>query len=146
MRRRISGLSIAYPPSCGQRVPDASLSESRLYELMRSGRFILLDRNDDGRVARAVKEGWADRIDIVRSSITATPDWPAVLLVRPYGYAAWATHVSAPGEQLSAGRRPAPLVRPNYRGQSEIGAPWYAVVSPTAYREPVIWMAPVLLY
>jgi hypothetical protein len=104
VRRRISGLSIAYPPSCGQRVPDASLSESRLYELMRGGRFILLDRNDDGRIARAVKEGWADRIDIVRSSIAATPDWPAVLLVRPDGYAAWATHVSAPGEQLSAGR------------------------------------------
>ena len=58
----------------GQRVPDASLSESRLYELMRGGRFILLDRNDDGRVARTVKEGWADRVDIVRSSIAATPD------------------------------------------------------------------------
>jgi len=55
-------------------VPDASLSESRLYELMRGGRFILLDRNDDGRVARTVKEGWADRVDIVRSSIAATPD------------------------------------------------------------------------
>ena len=28
----------------------------------------------------------------------------SLLLVRPDGYAAWATHVSAPGEQLSAGR------------------------------------------
>jgi len=112
LRRRISGLSIAYPsprgqrvhPWTGQRVPDASLDEFRLYELMRGGRFILLDRTDDGRVARAAEEGWADSVDIVRASTVPTLAWPALLLVRPDGYAAWATNASAPGEQLSAGR------------------------------------------
>src|SRR5215211_9150217 len=111
LRRRISGLSIAYPPPrgqrvhpwTGQRVPDASLGEARLYELMRGGHFTLLDRTDDGRVARAEEEGWADRVDIVRTS-AAPPDWPALLLIRPDGSAAWSTNASAPGEQLSAGR------------------------------------------
>jgi hypothetical protein len=41
----------------GQRVTDASLGELRLYELMRGGRFTLLDRSDDGRVARSAEEG-----------------------------------------------------------------------------------------
>src|SRR5215213_5868926 len=111
LRRRISGLSIAYPPPrgqrvhpwTGQRVPDASLGEARLYELMRGGHFTLLARTDDGRVARAEEEGWADRVDIVRTS-AAPPDWPALLLIRPDGSAAWSTNASAPGEQLSAGR------------------------------------------
>ena len=111
MRRRISDLSIAYLPPRGQRlhpwtgrrVPDASFGESRLYELMHDGRFILLDRTPDGRVARAAKERWTDRVDIVRASTTSTRDWPAVLLVRPDGYAAWAGDTSEPGERLSAG-------------------------------------------
>jgi hypothetical protein len=111
LRRRISGLFIAYPPPrgqrvhpwTGQRVPDASLGEARLYELLRGGRFTLLDHTDDGRVAHAAEEGWADRVDIVRAS-AAPADWPAHLLVRPDGYAAWASDASAPREQISAGR------------------------------------------
>jgi len=109
LRRRISGLSIAYPPPrgkrvhpwAGQRVPDASLGESRLYELMRGGRFVLVDRTD-GEVARAA-EGFSDRVDVVRVPAAATPDWPAALLVRPDGYAAWADDGSAPDKLLSAG-------------------------------------------
>jgi 2-polyprenyl-6-methoxyphenol hydroxylase-like FAD-dependent oxidoreductase len=105
LRRRISGLSIAYPPPrgkrvhpwTGQRVPDASLGESRLYEQMHSGRFVLLDRTDDGEVARAA-EGFSDRVDVVQVPAAAMPDWPAALLVRPDGYAAWANDGSAPDE------------------------------------------------
>jgi hypothetical protein len=111
LRRRISGLSIAYPPSrgkrvhswTGQRVPDASLGESRLYELMCGGRFVLLDRTDDGEVARSA-ESFSDRVDVVRVPTNAMADWPAALLVRPDGYAAWADGGSAPDELLSAGR------------------------------------------
>jgi 2-polyprenyl-6-methoxyphenol hydroxylase-like FAD-dependent oxidoreductase len=110
LRRRISGLSIAYPPRgkrahpwTGQRVPDASLGESRLYELMRGGRFVLLDFTDDGEVARSA-ENFSDRVNVVRVPTSATPDWPAALLVRPDGYAAWADDGSAPDELLSAGR------------------------------------------
>jgi 2-polyprenyl-6-methoxyphenol hydroxylase-like FAD-dependent oxidoreductase len=105
LRRRISGLSIAYPPPrgkrrhpwTGKRVPDASLGESRLYELMRGGRFVLLDRTDDGEVARTA-EGFSDRVDFVWTSTTAMADWPAALLIRPDGYAAWANDGSAPDE------------------------------------------------
>jgi hypothetical protein len=103
LRRRISGLSIAYPlrgkrmhPWVGQRVPDARLGETRLYELMRGGRFVLLDRTDDGEVARTA-ESFSDRVDVVRVP-AAVPDWPAALLVRPDGYAAWA------GDRLCAQR------------------------------------------
>jgi hypothetical protein len=85
-------------------VTDASLGELRLYELMRGDRFTLLDRSGDGRVARSAEEGWPDRVGIVRALTAATSDWPAVLLVRPDVYAAWADDVSAPGEQLPAGR------------------------------------------
>src|SRR5215207_3711624 len=71
MRRRISGLAIAYPPPrgerahpwTGQRVPDATVGESRLYELMRRGRFVLLDRTGTGEIARVVEEGCSDRVD-----------------------------------------------------------------------------------
>jgi hypothetical protein len=105
LRRRISGLSIAYPPPrgkrmhpwAGQRVPDASLGESRLYELTRGGRFVLLDRTDDGEVARTAKS-FSDRVDVVQVQAAAMPDWPAALLVRPDGYAAWANDGSAPDE------------------------------------------------
>jgi hypothetical protein len=84
-------------------VTDASLGEF-LYELMRGGRFTLLDRSDNDRVARSAEEGWSGRAGIVRALTAATSDLPAVLLVRPDGYAAWTDDASAPGEQLPAGR------------------------------------------
>ena len=112
MRRRISGLAIAYPPPrgerahpwTGRRVPDATVRESRLYELMRRGRFVLLDRTGTGEIARVVEEGCSDRVDAVRLAAVATSNWPTVMLLRPDGYAAWASDAPAPGERLSAGR------------------------------------------
>jgi 2-polyprenyl-6-methoxyphenol hydroxylase-like FAD-dependent oxidoreductase len=112
MRRRISGLAIAYPPPrgerahpwTGQRVPDATVGESRLYELMRHGRFVLLDRTGAGEIARVAEEGWSDRVDAVRVAAAATSNWPTAMLLRPDGYAAWASDAPEPGERLSAGR------------------------------------------
>jgi 2-polyprenyl-6-methoxyphenol hydroxylase-like FAD-dependent oxidoreductase len=107
LRDRISGLAIAYPPRderdhpwTGLRVPDLAIGESRLYELMRDGRFVLLD--SDGEVTRAVREGWSDRVEVVR--VEAAPYRPAVVLVRPDGYAAWASDAPTPDERFSAGR------------------------------------------
>lgn len=71
----------------GRRLRDVELKEGRLYELMRAGRGLLLDRT--GRLSVS---GWADRVDHVTVTVTdggADPDAPAVLL-RPDGHVAWA--------------------------------------------------------
>ncbi|MFJ9843569.1 rifampin monooxygenase [Kitasatospora sp. NPDC101155] len=67
----------------GRRLRDVRLKEGRLYELMRGGRGLLLDRTG-GRLAVT---GWADRVDHVVDA-TEELDVPAVLL-RPDGYVAW---------------------------------------------------------
>ncbi|MFI8526144.1 rifampin monooxygenase [Promicromonospora sukumoe] len=67
----------------GRRLPDVALREGRLYERMRDGKGLLLDRT--GRLSVA---GWADRIDHVVDD-AAPLDVPAVLL-RPDGHVAWA--------------------------------------------------------
>ncbi|MFE5588316.1 rifampin monooxygenase [Kitasatospora sp. NPDC056531] len=67
----------------GRRLRDVRLKQGRLYELMRGGRGLLLDRTG-GRLA---VPGWADRVDHVVDA-TEELDVPAVLL-RPDGYVAW---------------------------------------------------------
>jgi 2-polyprenyl-6-methoxyphenol hydroxylase-like FAD-dependent oxidoreductase len=99
LRRRLAGLSIAYPPRgrrpehrwIGRRAPDLTLGDSRLYEHMRRGTFTLLDRTSEGRFADQAAGGWADRVETVRAPQTAAPGWPTVALIRPDGYVAWAT-------------------------------------------------------
>ncbi len=66
----------------GRRLRDMQLKQSRLYELMHTGRGLLLDRT--GRLSVA---GWADRVDYVIDAV-AELDAPAVLL-RPDGHVAW---------------------------------------------------------
>jgi len=80
----ISGISIAYGPH--RRAPDLALrGGSRLYEALRSGRFILLG---------ASIPGYADRVD----EVEAVAPGPA-LLVRPDGYIAAS---GTPDEVLAA--------------------------------------------
>jgi 2-polyprenyl-6-methoxyphenol hydroxylase-like FAD-dependent oxidoreductase len=67
----------------GRRLRDLTLRRGRLYELMRGGRGLLLDRT--GRLSVA---GWADRVDHVVDT-GEDLDAPAVLL-RPDGHVAWA--------------------------------------------------------
>lgn len=67
----------------GRRLPDMPLKQGRLYELLREGRGLLLDRT--GRLSVS---GWADRIDHVVDGSDRL-DVPAVLL-RPDGHVAWA--------------------------------------------------------
>ncbi|MFI6076289.1 FAD-dependent monooxygenase [Actinoplanes sp. NPDC051343] len=71
----ISGIGIGYGPVT--RVPDRTLADGRrLYEVLRDGRFVLL-----GSPSLDVG-AWSDRLTPVAAA-------PAVLLVRPDGYAAW---------------------------------------------------------
>ncbi|MGW3045031.1 rifampin monooxygenase [Kitasatospora sp. NPDC001159] len=67
----------------GRRLRDVQLKRGRLYELMRGGHGLLLDRTG-GRLAVT---GWADRVDHVVDA-GGELDVPAVLL-RPDGYVAW---------------------------------------------------------
>ncbi|MEV0301829.1 rifampin monooxygenase [Streptomyces prasinus] len=67
----------------GRRLRDVELKGGRLYELMRGGRGLLLDRTG-GRLS---VEGWAGRVDHIVDD-SGEPDVPAVLL-RPDGHVAW---------------------------------------------------------
>ncbi|MFE2883283.1 rifampin monooxygenase [Streptomyces sp. NPDC059272] len=66
----------------GRRLRDVQLKQGRLYELMHTGRGLLLDRT--GRLSVA---GWADRVDYVVDTVEEL-DVPTVLL-RPDGHVAW---------------------------------------------------------
>jgi 2-polyprenyl-6-methoxyphenol hydroxylase-like FAD-dependent oxidoreductase len=80
----ISGVGIAYPrhrqdhPLTGQRAADLPLDGGgRLYEALRSGRFVLVG---------AKAQGWEDRVDAVTPADQGGP----TILVRPDAYIAWA--------------------------------------------------------
>ncbi|GAA0904497.1 rifampin monooxygenase [Virgisporangium ochraceum] len=87
LMERVTGLDIRYDlgdghPLLGRRMRDVPLKRGRLYELMRRGRGLLLDRT--GRLS---VDGWADRVDHVADP-SDDLDAPAVLL-RPDGHVAW---------------------------------------------------------
>ncbi|MER7482969.1 rifampin monooxygenase [Streptomyces sp. NPDC126510] len=67
----------------GRRLRDVGLQRGRLYERMRDGRGLLLDRTG-GRLSVA---GWSDRVGHV-VDVSEELDVPAVLL-RPDGHVAW---------------------------------------------------------
>ncbi|GAB3910781.1 hypothetical protein GCM10029964_115310 [Kibdelosporangium lantanae] len=78
----LSGMAIHYPmpgihPLIGLPAPDADLGGVRLYELLRSGRGVLLDPADQFAGL------WADRVDHVNRGTEP-------MLVRPDGYVCWA--------------------------------------------------------
>jgi 2-polyprenyl-6-methoxyphenol hydroxylase-like FAD-dependent oxidoreductase len=110
IRRTISGLGVAYQapagtldsPSSGTRVPDLALTvdgtKTRLYELMRGGRFLLVDA--DG-AAHAAAAPWQDRIGLVRAQSTLVGSATA-LLVRPDGYLAWSGDHADPAQVRTA--------------------------------------------
>ncbi|WP_024804694.1 rifampin monooxygenase [Nocardia sp. BMG51109] len=84
---KITAIGVRYDfgegnPLLGRRMRDVRLERGRLYEQMRTGRGLLLDRT--GRLSVA---GWADRVDHV-VDVSAELDIPAALL-RPDGHVAW---------------------------------------------------------
>ncbi|GAA1932965.1 rifampin monooxygenase [Streptomyces sodiiphilus] len=88
LMEKITAIGVRYDlgeghPLLGRRLRDMELGPGRLYELMRDGRGLLLDRT--GRLSVT---GWADRtVHVVGDA--GEPDAPAVLL-RPDGHVAWA--------------------------------------------------------
>jgi hypothetical protein len=96
MAGRLTGIGIAYPaqdraahPWTGRRAPDLTCDSGRLYEALREGGFVLVDATPAGMGPESVPDG-LPRIRTVRCRPTAPPGLPAVLLVRPDGYVAWA--------------------------------------------------------
>ncbi|MBW4721459.1 rifampin monooxygenase [Saccharothrix obliqua] len=84
---KITAIGVRYdfgggPDLLGRRLRDLELKGGRLYERMRAGRGVLLDRTGGLSVA-----GWADRVDHVVDA-DAELDVPAALL-RPDGHVAW---------------------------------------------------------
>jgi 2-polyprenyl-6-methoxyphenol hydroxylase-like FAD-dependent oxidoreductase len=87
LAEQVSGLGIRYdlgagPDLLGRRLRDLPLPHGRLYELMRDGRGLLLDRT--GQLTAA---GWADRVGLVADA--NLPIQEPALLLRPDGYVAW---------------------------------------------------------
>ncbi|MEU0412641.1 rifampin monooxygenase [Streptomyces griseorubiginosus] len=72
----------AGPDLVGRRLPDLDVGQGRLYDLLRHGRGLLLDRT-----ARLTAGGWSDRVDHLADP-SAALDAPCVLL-RPDGHVAW---------------------------------------------------------
>lgn len=94
---RLSGIGIAYPHSrdedrlVGRRMPDVECDGTRVYELLREGKFVLV-------TAVAVD---LDRPDIVHT-VDKKPELPDAILVRPDGYVAWASERMPSAAELSA--------------------------------------------
>ena len=85
MRGRLSGIGIHYPrprgadPLTGCRMPDIDCSGTRLYELMRDGRFLLATTSP-------LELGRRD----LTMALHSDPSMPGAVLLRPDGYVAWA--------------------------------------------------------
>ncbi|TLP62403.1 FAD-dependent monooxygenase [Microbispora triticiradicis] len=105
----MSGADIRYDlggdhPLAGRPAPDLTLETEtgpvRLAELTRAARPLLLNLTPDAAPAAALDgalEGWRDRVDLVTGK--ADRDAPAVLLVRPDCYVAWASDSPRLGEK-----------------------------------------------
>ncbi|WP_093801332.1 FAD-dependent monooxygenase [Streptomyces sp. Wb2n-11] len=120
---RITGIGYAYKaplgahPLTGRRVPDVRLEEGRLYEALRAGRFVLI-------TPRGTKAGPDARFTVAH--------WASgrrtALLVRPDGYAAWASETAGAeaaaeaAARIATGGAPAASWRPRSvprRGKGE---------------------------
>jgi 2-polyprenyl-6-methoxyphenol hydroxylase-like FAD-dependent oxidoreductase len=100
---RLTGLGIHYPapagahPWAGRRVPDLGADGHRIYERLRTGRFVLVDRRGG---ASGHAGAWADRVVTMAEEPAAKT--PGVVLVRPDGYVAWAADRPGRDEVLAA--------------------------------------------
>jgi 2-polyprenyl-6-methoxyphenol hydroxylase-like FAD-dependent oxidoreductase len=91
MAAAISGVGISYPaphgahPLTGKRVADLPLTDGRrLYEALRSGRFLLA--GSPGAIPAEAASGYGDRLETAAIAQTSG----TVVLIRPDAYIAWA--------------------------------------------------------
>jgi hypothetical protein len=98
---RLSDIGIAYPRGSrgddrlvGGRMPDIECDGTRLYEVLRRGRFVLVTAAGTDSIA----VDWPGIDHVVHADRTL----PAAMPVRPDGYVAWATHRPLVAAQLSA--------------------------------------------
>lgn len=99
MAERLTGIGISYTrpsrgddPLVGQRMPDVNCGGTRLYKVLRSGRFVLLT-NEPVEVGL----DWPGVDQVVHCDASI----PAAVLVRPDGYVAWAAHGRPEANQLA---------------------------------------------
>ena len=111
----LEGSDVRYPmpgggaphPLAGKLAPDLQLETSdgrtRVAELTRAARSVLLDLTDDGAVAAAAS-GWSPaRLSVIRARCLTTPAPAAALFIRPDGYVAWAAASGAPDPAAGLG-------------------------------------------
>ena len=111
----IEGSDVRYPmpiggevsgeqPLLGRLAPDLRLETSdggtRVAELMRAARGILLDLTPGSTVAGAASD-WSGRVSVITARSLTQPAPAAALLIRPDGYVAWASAPTA--ADLTAG-------------------------------------------
>ncbi|XXV18009.1 monooxygenase [Sorangium sp. So ce1182] len=110
----ISALDVAYStgkaaethPWVGRRAPDRALvtdrGAARLYELLHTARFVLLDLAGAADL-REAGAAWSDRVDVVRATAAPGSDLAALdtVLVRPDGHVAWATDAARRATRLA---------------------------------------------
>lgn len=94
---RLTGLGIAYRPRqrgehrwSGRRMPELETFDGPLYDLLRDGRFVLVAATGMAGVD-SIGTRWSDRVRTVQVRPDAVEGLPAVVLVRPDGYVAWAS-------------------------------------------------------
>jgi 2-polyprenyl-6-methoxyphenol hydroxylase-like FAD-dependent oxidoreductase len=123
---RLTGLGVGYPPRSrgahrwvGRRTPDLPCVGGRLYELLREGRFLLVE---EGSAAWATQP-WASHVRPVRRVDIPGRETPAAVLVRPDGYVAWAQDRTPTAQEVAgalerwcgpgtSGTRPLPAPEP----------------------------------
>ncbi len=103
----ISGIGISYVADVddqrlvGKRAPDVRLARrdggpARLYEALRTGRFVVIASPRDRAAAADVAGPWAGCVDVVSAPVGARQ---TMMMVRPDGYVAWATNAKPPARQ-----------------------------------------------
>jgi 2-polyprenyl-6-methoxyphenol hydroxylase-like FAD-dependent oxidoreductase len=79
----------------GRRVPETLIVNgqgppTRVHELLRQRRFVLVDQTPDGVFAADTAARWGDRLCVMRGHTSNGSDLPMGVLVRPDGIVAWA--------------------------------------------------------
>jgi|KBSSwiStaDraftv2_1062776.scaffolds.fasta_scaffold01565_4 2-polyprenyl-6-methoxyphenol hydroxylase-like FAD-dependent oxidoreductase len=108
---RLTGVGIAYKTRgrghhswAGRRMPVMKASEGPLYELLRDGRFVLVAAPGTAGVD-SIGARWSDRVRTAYVGRDTVTDLPAVVLVRPDGYVAWASEAPVDDDVPAAVQR-----------------------------------------